>query len=188
MRANPEETRVVSAAFCLSVLLGAGTTLVGGCRPGVAPAASSPAPTAPQPAVAPVVSVNAVMVDLIDPAGHALWDAEREGHAPKTDADWQALGRHATQMAVSGPLIAIGGSGASDAVWSAQANWNTMSRELRDAGVAAAGAIKAKNLEALVTANGNLADVCERCHKEYKPSVPTEGLTHTPSAEQPRVK
>lgn len=171
-------------AHCGVVLLiAASATLSGGCRAGVEPTASSSSAVAPAvvPAVAPAVSVNAVMVDLIDHAGHSLWDAEREGGAPKTDADWNELGRHATQMAVSGTLIAIGGTGPSDALWSSQADWKTLSRDLNAAGLAAGAAVTARNLDALVKANGDLVDVCERCHKAFKPSAPTEGLTHSPA-------
>jgi hypothetical protein len=36
-----------------------------------------------------------------------------------------------------------------------------------------------KSFEALVIANGQLVDSCERCHKEFKPALPTEGVVHT---------
>lgn len=159
--------------------------MIAACRAGdpapSANTAAAPAATsAPARALAPPVSINALMVDWIDHSGHVLWDAERDDHRPATDADWQELERHATQMAASGTLIALGGTGASDQIWASQASWKDLSRDLTNAGLQAAAAIKARNLAALVTANGDLVDACERCHKEFKPDAPTEGLTHKP--------
>jgi hypothetical protein len=37
------------------------------------------------PAVAPVVSINALMVALVDHASHELWNIEKEGGTPKDD-------------------------------------------------------------------------------------------------------
>lgn len=148
-----------------------------------APTTNTAAPAAasgPARGVAPAVSINALMVDWIDHSGHVLWDAERDEHRPTTDADWQELERHATQMAASGTLIALGGTGPSDQIWAGQARWKELSQALANAGVKAGAAIKARNLDALVAANGDLVDSCERCHKEFKPDAPTEGLTHKP--------
>jgi hypothetical protein len=167
------------------VVLGIAVTIAG-CRAGgdAAPSTSTTASPAsvsgPARGVASPVSINALMVDWIDHSGHVLWDAERDDHRPATEADWQELERHATQMAAAGTLIALGGTGPSDRIWAGQAHWTDLSRELSTAGVQATAAIKARNLEALVTANGALVDVCERCHKEFKPDAPTEGLTHKP--------
>ena len=80
----------------------AGTWLIAGCGT-PAPVEQKPAATAPAPSAAPVVmspvSINAEMVSIIDHAGHELWNAEREGKAPKTKADWENLAEHATQLA-----------------------------------------------------------------------------------------
>ncbi len=167
------------------VVLGIALTIAG-CRAGGDPApattstAASAAVSGPASGVAPPVSINALMVDWIDHSGHVLWDAERDEHRPATEADWLELERHATQMTAAGTLVALGGTGPSDRIWASQARWTDLSRELSSAGVQATAAIKARNLEALVTANGALVDVCERCHKEFKPDAPTEGLTHRP--------
>jgi cytochrome c556 len=118
------------------------------------------------------------MVGLVDHASHTLWDVEKEGRAPKTDADWGELEHHAIQLAAAGPLIALGGTGQADPGWAQSPAWKKYSQELADAGVAALNAVRSKNLEALVKANGQLVDVCERCHKEFKPELPTEGIVH----------
>ena len=57
--------------------------------------------------------------------------------------------------------------------------WHTYAQRLSDAGVAALNAAKSKNLKVLVTANSQLVDSCELCHKEFKPDLPSEGIVHT---------
>lgn len=129
-------------------------------------------------AVRSTVSINALMVALVDHAGHELWNAEKEGAAPKNDKGWRELEHHAIQLSAAGSLIALGGTGKADPGWAALPDWKKHSQELNDAGMAALTAVRAKNLEALVKANGQLVEVCESCHKEFKPDLPTEGIIH----------
>ena len=124
---------------------------------------------APAPAVKPAVSINAVMVALVDHAGHVVWDAEQPARAPKTDADWAELEHHAIQLAASGPLIALGGTGQADPGWAQSPDWQKYSQELTNAGLVVLAAVRSKNQENLVKANGQLVEVCESCHKEFKP-------------------
>ena len=35
-----------------------------------------------------------------------------------------------------------------------------------------------KDIKALVAANSQLVETCESCHKQYKPSIPSEGIVH----------
>jgi cytochrome c556 len=149
---------------------------------GAAPQAAAPPADADRAApttVKPEVSINAVMVALVDHAGHQLWNVEVEGRAPKTDADWQNVQEHAVQIAAAGPAIALGGTGSSDAVWVKSSSWQGYAQRMSDAGVAAMNAAKGKNLDALVAANGQLVQACVACHKEFKPELPTEGIVHT---------
>jgi cytochrome c556 len=125
----------------------------------------------------PEVSINAVMVALVDHAGHELWDAEVK--APTTEADWLNIAEHAVQIAAAGPAITVGGTGPSDAVWVKSPSWQAHAQRMSDAGVAAMKAAQNKNLAALVTANGRLLDSCLGCHKEFKSDLPTEGIVHT---------
>lgn len=150
-------------------------------------ACSAPAPTpaeTPQPAAAPAapvlespVSINAEMVALIDHAGHELWDVEQAG--PKAKIDWVSVEHHAIQLAAAGALIKAAGTGANDRDWVKAASWQKSAQALSDAGVAARKAAQDKNREALVAANGQLVESCESCHKEFKPALPSEGITHT---------
>jgi hypothetical protein len=129
-------------------------------------------------AVAPVVSINALMVALVDHASHELWNVEKEGAAPQNDKAWREVEHHATQLAGAGTLISVGGTGKADPGWAQSAEWIKYSGQLNEAGLAAVSAARAKNLEALVKANGQLVDVCESCHKQFKPELPTEGILH----------
>jgi hypothetical protein len=54
------------------------------------PAAQPLAAAAPSPLRSPV-SINAEMVTIVDHAAHQLWEVERPGNAPKTDAAWANL-------------------------------------------------------------------------------------------------
>jgi cytochrome c556 len=164
-----------------SGMLGAAALFLSACGP--APQAAAPPPSAVEleaPTTAkPKVSINEVMVALVDHAGHNLWDVEQEGKAPRTDADWLTVWEHAVQIAAAGPAITVGGTGPNDAGWVKSASWHTYAKRMSDAGVAARNAAKSKNFKALVTANSQLVESCESCHKEFKPDMPTEGIVHT---------
>lgn len=152
--------------------------LLAGCGNGPQPQQGSEPAALSQPAVTPRTSINALMVTMIDNAGHVLWDAEKEVSAPKSDADWVELEDHATQLAAAGTLIQLGGTGPADMGWIHQTGWKTSADAMSDAAEAALGAAKSKNLQALVKANGNLVASCESCHKAFKPALPTEGIAH----------
>jgi hypothetical protein len=130
-------------------------------------------------AVKSPVSINAEMVRIVDHAAHQLWNVEREGMAPKTDADWENLEEHATQMAAAGTLIRLEGTGVNDRDWVGRPDWQKWASAVSDAGVAAFKAVEAKNLQALTTANGQLVEACESCHKQFKPQLPSEGISHS---------
>jgi cytochrome c556 len=167
-------------------ILASGILLVSACG-SPAPQQSAPppavveqaAPTTAPTTAKPEVSINAVMVALVDHAAHQLWDVEVEGKDPKTDAAWLNVEEHAVQLVAAGPAITVGGTGPTDAVWVKSASWHTHAQGMSDAGVAAMNAAKSKNLMALRTANGQLLDTCLGCHKEFKPDAPTEGILHT---------
>jgi hypothetical protein len=162
------------------VALGTSIVLVYGCGGGVEPPRQAQQAGPPQASVPPAVSINALMVDWIDHSSHALWNVEQEGRAPQTDADWREVARHATQLTASGTLVSLGGTGVADPGWARSPDWQKYSQELTSVGAAAFDAAGSRNLEALVTANGRLVDVCEKCHQEFKPDLPTEGRTHQP--------
>ena len=141
------------------------------------PAASS-SPAAPTVAVPPSLSINAMMVGLVDDASHEIWNAATEKGKPKTDEDWFHLQHHATQVALSGTLITIPGTGKADAEWVTKPEWIKFSKELADAGLAALNAADKKDHAALSAAGDRLVTTCENCHKVFKGELPSEGLLH----------
>lgn len=145
------------------------------------------APPAPQsgtqvPSLAPVTtprtSINQLMVTMIDNSGHVLWDTEKEGFAPKDDADWLEVEDHATQLVAAGTLLQLGGTGQADNGWIRQVGWKENADLMGDAALAALAAAKKRDPGALTKANGTLVESCESCHKAFKPDAPTEGLVH----------
>jgi cytochrome c556 len=124
------------------------------------------------------VSINASMVSIVDHAGHQLWDVERLGRAPKAQADWEILAEHATQLAAAGALVRVAGTGPQDKTWVASPGWQKWAQAMSDAALAALKATEGEDFKALVAANGQLVESCEGCHKEFKPSLPSEGIVH----------
>ena len=169
------------AAFAIVAL---GTILVASCQSNTpqqesAPAAPATVAAAPAaPAVTLPVSYNELMVAMIDNAGHVLWDVEKEGFEPKNDADWVEVEDHAIQLGAAGSLLKLKGTGPADAGWLTQVGWTSNAEAMGSAAMAAHAAAKARNKEALVKANGDLVAACEGCHKQFKPSLPTEGISH----------
>ncbi len=165
------------------LVIGIGAAIVSSCQsppqqeappPTSAAAATPPA----EPAIKLPVSYNALMVAMVDNAGHVLWDIEKEGFAPKNDADWLEVEDHAMQLVAASTLLQLEGSGPADAGWVKQVGWKSNAEAMGAAGMAANAAAKAKNKDALVKANGEVVAACEGCHKAFKPTLPTEGLTH----------
>ena len=166
--------------FCVVLVVVTGTWLAGGCgTPApVEQQQAAPAAASTQPSVTSPVSINASMVSIVDHAGHELWNVEREGNKPKTKEDWEVLAEHATQLAAAGALVRIPGTGVQDMTWVASPDWQKWARAMSDAAQAELKAIEGENFEALVTANGQLVEACEGCHKQFKPALPSEGIMH----------
>ena len=167
----------------MTLTLARGTVLIGlallvtACSTAPAPQ-QEPAQPAQTAAAAPEspVSVNAEMVAVVDHAGHELWRAETA--TPKTETDWANIEHHAIQVAAAGTLIRVAGSGVNDREWTQSADWQKWARAMSDAGMAARTAAQGKNMAALVSANGQLVETCEGCHKQFKPDLPSEGIVH----------
>ncbi|MEQ1575819.1 MAG: hypothetical protein ABL993_16390 [Vicinamibacterales bacterium] len=159
------------SAGTMAICIGGIAVLLAGCNANVE---KQPAP----PTFAPVVSVNALMVTWVDNASHVLWDIEKEGFAPKNEADWLELEDHATQLAAAGSLIQLGGTGQADPGWVRQIGWKTNAEAMIAAALADLSAAKSRNLEAVIKANGDLVASCEGCHKAFKPELPSEGISH----------
>jgi len=146
--------------------------------PKVAPVQqTSPAPSA---VIAPV-SINALMVGMVDHGAHALWDVEitgRKGIGPKNDKEWREIEHHAIQLAGAGALISSGGTGPLDAEWSKSPDWKKFAKQLSDVGLEARKEAHDKDLKGLINTNDKLVATCQQCHDEFKPGLPTEGIVH----------
>ena len=156
---------------------GISALLLYGCSGGVEqkPAVQQSAAVVPLP---PALSINAEMVSLVDHSAHELWNLEKEGSGPKTDQEWEEVEHHAMQLVAAGSLITLGGTGPSDAGWVQSPDWKVHAQKLVDTATKEVNAARDKNLDALVKANGDLVEVCEGCHKQFKPPLPTEGIVH----------
>ena len=155
-----------------------GTAMSSACGGGQPPPASSNA------AYQPVVSLNEIMVNIVDPHSHEIWDAAGDpAKAPKTDEDWRNLRHAAVTLAAGGNLTMMSGNGPKDQVWRQQKDWNQLSQAVSDAGLAAAQAVQNRSLGAMSKASDQLLQACLNCHREYKLDVPkiwADRETHEP--------
>jgi hypothetical protein len=125
------------------------------------------------------VSINALMVTLIDHSAHYIWDyaaLERE----ISDDEWRTIEYYAIQLAGSGPLITLGGAGSMDNTWAETDSWVSYSRTMTNAAMLALDAAKNKDKALLASTGDVLVASCEGCHNAFKPGVPTEGIMHAP--------
>ena len=123
------------------------------------------------------ISINALMVDIVDDTAHDVWEGGNK-NTPLSSNEWLEIGEHATQLQAVARLISLGGTGQADRGWVVSPAWQDWSRKLREAGVTVKRAVDAKNQMALRSAGDVLVDVCEGCHKQFKPDLPTEGILH----------
>lgn len=147
-----------------------------GCSTGshTPPAEPAPLVRAAKP-VSPPLSLNEVMVGFIDHSAHGIWEVG--AREPKTKAEWLAVEHQAIQLAAAGPLLTLGGKGKLDADWVKEPDWSGFSQKMTDAAMEAVNGARARNLQAVLTAGDKLVEACEGCHNQFKPDVPTGGIT-----------
>ena len=141
-------------------------------------AGGAPAPAA-APHVAVPISVNALMVALVDQASHEIWDGGNQAR-DLTDREWLLIEQHSLQLAGAGSLISLGGTGPADRGWALSPAWQDWSRKMSMVALDAKKAVDTKNKAALRMAGDALVETCEGCHKVFKPDVPSEGIMHQP--------
>ncbi len=146
-----------------TTVIALGILLASGCSPtspaetakqAEAPTATPASDAGARPPITLPVSINAVMVALVDHASEPLWLDAYE--APTTEARWLETEYNAYQLAVVGKLIQLAGTGPKDAGWVADPEWIVMSDELSAAGMDALNAAKARNVAMLNTAGDRL--------------------------------
>jgi cytochrome c556 len=155
--------------FVVSVLLfvfGIGFIIAGAREIRRAPAAQASAPAA----APPVASIKQIMRGITGPAANVVFEAVSttvsaagiEEHAPKTDAEWDAVGSSAAALVESANmLIAEGRSIDRD-------EWVKMSRAMADAGMTALKATQAKDAAGVLAAGEAINTSCDNCHRKYQ--------------------
>lgn len=144
--------------------------LTGACTSQPAPAPAAAPENSTPAAYAPVVTLNEIMVYVIDPHANELWDAAVK--PPTTDAEWKELNHAAVVLATAGNLTKAGGNGPKDQQWTQQTDWVKHSQAVADAGLAAVKAVNSRDSAALNKAGDDLVLSCITCHREYKLEVP----------------
>ena len=125
-----------------------------------------------QPAFRSVISINDVMVSVVDHNAHMLWNVGRPGRAPKNDQDWHNLEHAGDTLAAAGNMILIGGSGPNDTTWVKDPDWQMYTQQTTDGALEATRAVDQKNVEALLSAGDSLVAACEGCHAKFKKEIP----------------
>ena len=146
----------------------------------IAWSASAAPGVAPKGAYLPLnMSINQVMVAVVDDAAHMIWEG---GNTQKTltKGQWQTIELHTFQLQAAATLISLGGTGKSDANWTASPGFQEYVRKLRDMAITTRHAVDTKDQKALRADGDALVTICEGCHKQYKPDAPTEGIYHKP--------
>lgn len=129
------------------------------------------------------VSVNALMVTMIDHSAHYIWDyAALEDMM--LEEEWLAVEYYAIQLAAAGPLMTLGGTGELDNTWSISPQWLGYSMDMSNAAMKALNAARLQDKALLETAGDELLDSCLACHRAFKPEIPTEGVIHDPLYDQ----
>ncbi len=169
--------RIRMGGAVLSVLgaigLGAGVLLSGAA--GHAETVQEPVEAAlPMP-----VTINEMMVSLVDPAASGLWRPAGQD-AALSEADWRAVDAAATNLIVGATLTSMPGAGPFDAEWVADRDWKRLNLEMQTLALQAREAAGAQDLARLRLIGDRLVEVCEACHADFKPGLPTGGITRLP--------
>lgn len=122
-------------------------------------------------AVSLPVSLNEVMVALINHSADPIWAAMWNN--PQTDRDWRELERLAYQVEIGGALLVFPGTGPLDAAWTSNPRWRELSQQLSQDGARAVNAVRSRNMDLMQRAGDQLVETCETCHREFKPDLPT---------------
>lgn len=120
------------------------------------------------------VSLNEVMVALVNQAADPLWAATWNN--PESERDWRELERLSYQVQLGGVMLSIPGTGPLDDEWVADSRWQELSEQLARDGAAAVRAVRDRDLDSMAGVGSNLVDTCEACHRIFKPDLPTMGM------------
>jgi hypothetical protein len=125
----------------------------------------------PAPPFKPVTTVLELMESVIAHAAEIYWesvqvtvdaDGEHE-RKPETDEEWESVWASALALAESGNLLMMEPRAVDDGAWM------QFARSLVDAGVEAAAAAEAHDVERVFAAGERVYNVCLGCHTRYVP-------------------
>lgn len=160
------------------------------------PSPRSATAPAPSPGPGPGASIQELMSAIVEPSAEVLWNAVSsevtaagvEERQPRSDAEWQAVRRHAialqdagTQLLVHGRRVVHPGKVTADAgvdgvftpeqvraaIERDQPGYDAAARGLRDSAAAALAAIERRDVQGLVSAGERIDKACEACHSVY---------------------
>ncbi|MGM0631567.1 MAG: hypothetical protein ACQETO_00175 [Pseudomonadota bacterium] len=117
------------------------------------------------------ISINEVMVALVNHAADPIWRADWD--QPETDAEWREVERLAYQVQVGGTLIQFPGTGPMDDEWVADPAWNRYAQQLSEAGRHAVNSARSQDQTLIRRAGDELVEACEACDIAFKPDLPT---------------
>ncbi|MEX0965391.1 MAG: hypothetical protein WDZ52_15280 [Pseudohongiellaceae bacterium] len=120
------------------------------------------------------ISINEVMASLINHSADPIWIAAWRN--PQTDEDWRELEHLARQLHLGGALLTIPGTGPADQTWTGDKQWQNYSQQLSNAAARAVNAARAKDIGLIARAGDEIVDICESCHIEFKPALPTMNI------------
>ena len=136
--------------------------------------ACSPAPTPEAEPFTLPVSINAVMTSLINHSADPIWIAAWRN--PQTERDWRELEHLAQQLQIGGALLTIPGNGPVDRQWTDDPDWQTYAMRLSEAAGRAVNAARSRDVQLIGRAGDEIVDVCESCHIDFKPDLPTMNI------------
>lgn len=165
--------KAISTGHVCGVIAASLVFLLGSCSPPADPPGHGLGINVP---FVPDISINEIMVGQVDHAAHEVLSLALADNQRLTIGAWQELEHNAIQLISSTSAITMGGSGANDAMWVAQAGWREYSGQLNAAASSALQAARAQDLPALLGAADALREACDACHRQYKPEIPTEGF------------
>ena len=146
-----------------------GFTIAGMVLVACSPAAQPPAEEARLP-----ISINEVMASLINHSADPIWVAAWRN--PQSDEDWRELEHLARQLQVGGALLTIPGTGPADRVWTDNSDWRAYAEQLSNSAARAVHAARAKDVGLISRAGDEIVDICESCHIDFKPAIPTMNI------------
>lgn len=120
------------------------------------------------------ISTNELMASLINHAADPIWVAAWRN--PQSDRDWRELEHLAKQLQIGGALLSVPGSGPVDEMWTKRDEWQLYAGSLSKAAERAVYAARSKDIELIGRAGDEIVDICESCHVDFKPGLPTMNI------------